>query len=102
LHNPPGRGLATGCWFDKNGTLVVADHGNRGISRWNDSLFTRTVVVDRFEEALQQPERSRVGAEWRPLFHRSVVRTARAQRRLGEGAQFNGVFRLSAAVSSAW
>jgi len=48
--NPPGRELGTnGLTFDRNGTLVVADHGNRGISRWNDSLFTRTVVVDRFE-----------------------------------------------------
>jgi len=48
--NPPGRELGTnGLTFDKSGTLVVADHGNRGISRWNDSLFTRTVVVDRFE-----------------------------------------------------
>jgi gluconolactonase len=48
--NPPGRELGTnGLTFDAQGRLVAADHGNRGISRWNDSLFTRTVVVDRFE-----------------------------------------------------
>ena len=48
--NPPGRELGTnGLTFDRSSMLVVADHGNRGISRWNDSLFTRTVVVDRFE-----------------------------------------------------
>jgi gluconolactonase len=49
-HQPAGREIGTnGLTFDAQGTLVVADHGNRGISRWNDSLFTRTVVVDRFE-----------------------------------------------------
>jgi gluconolactonase len=48
--NPPGREIGTnGLTFDAQGRLVVADHGNRGISRWNDSLFTRTVVIDRFE-----------------------------------------------------
>ena len=47
---PPGREIGTnGLTFDAQGRLVVADHGNRGISRWNDSLFTRTVVIDRFE-----------------------------------------------------
>jgi len=47
---PPGRELGTnGLTFDARGMLVVADHGNRAISRWNDSLFARTVVVDRFE-----------------------------------------------------
>src|SRR5688500_6090337 len=47
---PPGRELGTnGLTFDARGMLVVPDHGNRAISRWNDSLFARTVVVDRFE-----------------------------------------------------
>ena len=42
--NPPGRELGTnGLTFDAKGMLVVADHGHRAISRWNDSLFTRTI-----------------------------------------------------------
>jgi gluconolactonase len=47
---PPGRELGTnGLTLDAAGHLVVADHGNRMIARLNDSLATKTVVVDRFE-----------------------------------------------------
>jgi gluconolactonase len=47
---PFGRELgANGLTVDAMGRLVVADHGNRGIARWSDSLYTRTVLADRYE-----------------------------------------------------
>ena len=47
---PPGRELGTnGLTRDAMGRLVVADHGNRGIARWNDSIFTRTMLAERYE-----------------------------------------------------
>jgi gluconolactonase len=47
---PAGRELGTnGLTLDAMGRLVVADHGNRGIARLNDSIFTRIVLADRYE-----------------------------------------------------
>jgi gluconolactonase len=47
---PQGRELGTnGLTVDAQGRLVVADHGNRGIARLNDSLFTKTVLADRYD-----------------------------------------------------
>ena len=48
--NPPGRELGSnGLVFDRNGVLVMADHGNRNVARVADSNFTKTVLADRFE-----------------------------------------------------
>jgi gluconolactonase len=96
--NPPGRELGTnGLTFDAQGRLVVADHGNRGISRWNDSLFTRTVVVDRFEgKRLNSPN----DLVWGPNGDMYFTDPSYGLRRLNEDPAkelpFNGVFRLSA------
>jgi gluconolactonase len=96
--NPPGRELGTnGLTFDKSGTLVVADHGNRGISRWNDSLFTRTVVVDRFEgKRFNSPN----DLAWAPNGDLYFTDPSYGLRGLDKDPAkelpFNGVFRLSA------
>jgi gluconolactonase len=48
--NPPGRELGSnGLTLDAQGRLVMADHGNRQVARVDDSLFTKTTLVDRFE-----------------------------------------------------
>ena len=96
--NPPGREIGTnGLTFDKNGTLVVADHGNRGISRWNDSLFTRTVVVDRFEGKRFNSPNDLV---WAPNGDLYFTDPSYGLRGLNadpaKELPFNGVFRLSA------
>jgi gluconolactonase len=96
--NPPGRELGTnGLTFDKNGTLVVADHGNRGISRWNDSLFTRTVVVDRFEGKRFNSPNDLVWAPNGDLYFTDPSYGLRGLNKdPAKELPFNGVFRLSA------
>jgi len=96
--NPPGRELGTnGLTFDKSGTLVVADHGNRGISRWNDSLFTRTVVVDRFEGKRFNSPNDLVWAPNGDLYFTDPSYGLRGLNKdPAKELPFNGVFRLSA------
>jgi len=96
--NPPGRELGTnGLTFDRNGTLVVADHGNRGISRWNDSLFTRTVVVDRFEGKRFNSPNDLVWAPNGDLYFTDPSYGLRGLNKdPAKELPFNGVFRLSA------
>jgi len=95
---PPGRELGTnGLTFDRNGTLVVADHGNRGISRWNDSLFTRTVVVDRFEGKRFNSPNDLVWAPNGDLYFTDPSYGLRGLNKdPAKELPFNGVFRLSA------
>jgi len=95
--NPPGRELGTnGLTFDRNGTLVVADHGNRGISRWNDSLFTRTVVVDRFEGKRFNSPNDLVWAPNGDLYFTDPSYGLRGLNKdPAKELPFNGVFRLS-------
>jgi gluconolactonase len=96
--NPPGRELGTnGLTFDAKGSLVVADHGNRGISRWNDSLFTRTVVVDRFEGKRFNSPNDLVWAPNGDLYFTDPsygLRGGNADP--AKELPFNGVFRLTA------
>jgi gluconolactonase len=96
--NPPGRELGTnGLTFDRSGTLVVADHGNRGISRWNDSLFTRTVVVDRFEGKRFNSPNDLVWAPNGDLYFTDPSYGLRGLNKdPAKELPFNGVFRLSA------
>jgi gluconolactonase len=95
--NPPGRELGTnGLTFDKSGTLVVADHGNRGISRWNDSLFTRTVVVDRFEGKRFNSPNDLVWAPNGDLYFTDPSYGLRGLNKdPAKELPFNGVFRLT-------
>ena len=95
--NPPGRELGTnGLTFDPQGRLVVADHGNRGISRWNDSLFTRSVVVDRFEGKRFNSPNDLV---WGPNGDIYFTDPSYGLRRLNADSAkeipFNGVYRLA-------
>lgn len=47
---PPGFELGTnGLLFDAEGRLVVCDHGNRQIARFDTTNFTRTVLADSYE-----------------------------------------------------
>ncbi len=96
--NPPGRELGTnGLTFDKSGTLVVADHGNRGISRWNDSLFTRTVVVDRFEgKRFNSPNDLAWAANGDLYFTDPSYGLRGLNKDPAKELPFNGVFRLLA------
>ena len=95
---PPGRELGTnGLTFDAQGRLVVADHGNRGISRWNDSLFTRTVVVDRFEGKRFNSPNDLVWAANGDLYFTDPSYGLRGLNAdPAKELPFNGVFRLSA------
>lgn len=95
---PPGREIGSnGLTFDAQGRLVVADHGNRGISRWNDSLFTRTVVVDRFEGKRFNSPNDLV---WAPngdlYFTDPSYGLAKLNDDPAKELSFNGVYRLAA------
>jgi gluconolactonase len=47
---PAGRELGTnGLTLDRDGSLVVADHGNRQVARIDEKRFTRTTLADRYE-----------------------------------------------------
>lgn len=47
---PPGRELGSnGLTVDRNGAVVMADHGNRQIARLDDSVFTKTTLAARFD-----------------------------------------------------
>ena len=47
---PPGEELGTnGLAFDADGSVIAADHGNRGISRIDGDLFTKTMLASDFE-----------------------------------------------------
>ena len=47
---PPGREIGTnGLFFDAEGRLVMADHGDRQISRLNETNFTKETVVGAYE-----------------------------------------------------
>ena len=96
--NPPGRELGSNAiTFDAKGMLVVADHGNRGISRWNDSLFTRTVVVDRYEGKRFNSPNDLVWASNGDLYFTDPsygLRGGNADP--AKEIPFNGVFRLAA------
>jgi gluconolactonase len=96
--NPPGREIGTnGLTFDAQGMLVVADHGNRGISRWNDSLFTRTVVVDRFEgKRFNSPNDLVWGPNGDLYFTDPSYGLCGLNESPVKELPFNGVFRLSA------
>ena len=49
--DPAGKELGTnGLTFDPEGNLVVCDHGNRCISRINTEIFTREIIVDKFQD----------------------------------------------------
>jgi gluconolactonase len=48
--SPPGRELGTnGLTLDRDGALVVADHGNRQVARIDETRFTRSTLADRYE-----------------------------------------------------
>jgi gluconolactonase len=96
--NPPGRELGSnGLTFDAKGMLVVADHGNRGISRWNDSLFTRTVVVDRYEgKRFNSPNDLVWGRNGDLYFTDPSYGLRGGNADPAKELPFNGVFRLSA------
>lgn len=48
--NPPGRELGTnGVKLDHQDRIVVADHGNRQIARWDEERFIRTPLADRYQ-----------------------------------------------------
>lgn len=47
---PPGREVGTnGLFIDADGRLVMADHGDRQISRLNESNFTKETLVGQYE-----------------------------------------------------
>jgi gluconolactonase len=47
--DPPGRELGSnGLAFDAEDRLVMADHGNREISRLDEDNFTKTTLADRY------------------------------------------------------
>ena|SRR5436190_1685723 len=95
---PPGRELGSnGLTFDAKGQLVVADHGNRGISRWNDSLFARTVVVDRFEgKRFNSPNDLVWGSNGDLYFTDPSYGLRGLNADPAKEIPFNGVYRLSA------
>jgi len=48
--NPPGRELGSnGLTIDRQGAVVMADHGNRQIARLDETRFTKVTLADRYQ-----------------------------------------------------
>ena len=48
--NPPGRELGSnGLTVDRQGALVMADHGNRQVARLDETRFVKTTLADRYQ-----------------------------------------------------
>jgi gluconolactonase len=94
---PAGRELGSnGLAFDAEDRLVMADHGNRQISRLNEENYTRVALADRFEgKRLNSPNDLVFRSNGDIYFTDPPYGLARLNENPAKELDFNGVFRLT-------
>lgn len=94
---PFGRELGSnGLTFDANGELVMADHGNRQVSRVDSVTFTKTVLADRYHGKRFNSPNDVVFSRAGDLFFTDPpYGLAKLNEDAAKELDFNGVYRLS-------
>jgi gluconolactonase len=96
---PFGRELGSnGLTFDANGELVMADHGNRQVSRVDSMTFTKTVLADRYNgKRLNSPNDVVFSRAGDLFFTDPPYGLSKLNDDPAKELDFNGVYRLSRA-----
>ena len=84
-----GETGSNGLTLDPSGRLVLAQHGDRRVARLERRSQTAEVHDARRSlrgQAIQQPQRSRLQVQRRPLLHRPALRAGEAEGRPEAGA----------------
>ena len=94
---PFGRELGSnGLTFDTNGELVMADHGNRQVSRVDSATFTKTVLADRYNgKRFNSPNDVVFSRAGELFFTDPPYGLAKLNDDPAKELAFNGVYRLS-------
>ena len=94
---PFGRELGSnGLTFDAHGELVMADHGNRQVSRVDSVTFTKTVLADRYHGKRFNSPNDVVFSRAGDLFFTDPpYGLAKLNEDAAKELDFNGVYRLS-------
>src|SRR5205085_605623 len=94
---PFGRELGSnGLTFDQNGELVMADHGNRQVSRVDSEKFTKTVLADRYNgKRFNSPNDLVFNRAGDLFFTDPPYGLAKLNDDPAKELDFNGVYRLS-------
>ena len=97
--SPFGRELGSnGLTLDANGELVMADHGNRQVSRVDSVKFTRTVLADRYNgKRFNSPNDLVFNRAGDLFFTDPPYGLAKLNDDPAKELDFNGVYRLSRA-----
>ena len=95
--SPYGRELGSnGLTFDANGELVMADHGNRQVSRVDSVTFTKTALVDRYNgKRFNSPNDVVLSRAGDLFFTDPPYGLWKLNADPAKELDFNGVFRLS-------
>jgi len=96
--NPPGRELgANGLEFDVDGRLILCDHGNRSVSRLDETNFTKTVLADRYRgKRLNSPNDLVIKSNGDVYFTDPPYGLRGLNDDPNKELAFNGVYRLNA------
>jgi len=97
--SPPGRELgANGLGFDHDGRLILCDHGNRSVSRLDETNFTKTVLADRYRgKRLNSPNDLAIKSNGDVYFTDPPYGLRGLDDDPNKELAFNGVYRLDAA-----
>jgi len=97
--DPLGAELGTnGLIFDAQDRLVMADNGNRQISRLNESNYTRTVLADNYQgKKLNTPNDVVIGSHGDIYFTDPPYGFRNLNQNPAKELDFNGVYRISPA-----
>lgn len=95
--DPPGEELGSnGLVFDARDRLVMADHGNRQISRLNEPVYTKTALVQRYEgKRLNSPNDLIYRSNGDLYFTDPPYGLGKRNQDPAKELAFNGVYRLT-------
>lgn len=97
LDNPPGKELGTnGLMLDADGNLIMSNHGLRAVTKLDQTNFTQTVLIDRFEGArLNSPNDLDIKSNGDIYFTDPSYGLEGVNNSLHKELDYNGVYRLT-------